>query len=113
MERGYVVEGLDPPDRVGQGFVAAALGVRREVVGMAAVVAAFRPAAEDEEAPADVQVFVEMLRNGGRLVERPVHLDRLRFGAVFVHMPGEARPELHVGCPNQPLGARIALDLLA
>ena len=112
VEGGHVAEFLDAAHGVGQGLVAAALGIGREGVGMAAVVAAFGPAADHEEAFRDAQIPAQMLGDARGLVEGPAHLRRLLGGAVLVHPPRQAGPELHVGGAGQQPGVGLAADLL-
>lgn len=108
VQAGDVAEPLDAPDRVGQGVVAAALRIGRQVVRMAAVITAFGPSAKDEQAAGNPQVFVQVLGDLRRLVERPPDLDRLLLRAVLAHAPGQAGPKLDVRRPEHRLGMRVA-----
>ncbi len=112
VQAGHVVERLDPPHRVGQCLVSTTLRVGGQVVGMPAVVASLGPAADHEQAAADPHVAMQVLGDRRGLVERPPHADRLLGGALLVHPPRQARPELEVGSADHPFHVRVPLDLL-
>ena len=108
VQAGDVAELLDPRDGRGQAFVAAALGVGGQIIGVPAVVAPLGPAADGEQAPVDSQVGAQMLGNLRGLVERPVDPLPLNVRAILAHPPFQAGPELHVGGAEQAFLVGIA-----
>ncbi len=109
-----VAAGLDPRGGGGQGRVAAALGRRRQHVGMANVVASVDPAGQHHEGPLDLEIPPPMLGGAGRLLERKGHVGVLfpvRAEPRAGHHPRE-HEGLEIGRARQTLDRRILPALL-
>jgi len=72
-----VPERLDAPAAVGEGFIAPALGCRRQDVGVLVVIPAMDPSGEHDQCLVELEVVLPVLGAAGDLIEGVAHVDVL------------------------------------